>query len=41
MGDKPTEVDCTMFGYMCQVIWNMPGSPFEALVNGKVLIIFN
>ncbi len=36
MGDKATEVDCAMFGMLSQFLWNMPGSPFEQLLQGKI-----
>ena len=36
MGEKPTEMDCSMFGILAQVVWAMPGSPFESHMNGKV-----
>ncbi len=29
MGDEPTELDCAMFGLLAQLVWNLPGSPFE------------
>lgn len=38
MGDKPTEVDCSMFGMIAQVLWNMPDSPFEQLLEGKMTL---
>lgn len=37
MGEEPTELDCAMFGMLAQLVWNMPGSPFERLLNS----IFN
>ena len=36
MGDKPTEVDCAMFGMLSQFLWNTPGSPFEQLLQGNL-----
>lgn len=38
MGDKPTEVDCSMFGMIAQMVWNMPDSPFEQLLDGKITL---
>jgi len=38
MGDKPTEVDCSMFGMIAQMVWNMPDSPFEKLLNGIITL---
>lgn len=35
MGDKPTELDCTMFGLIAQMLWNMPESPYEQLLDGN------
>ncbi|XP_064594319.1 LOW QUALITY PROTEIN: failed axon connections homolog [Liolophura sinensis] len=35
MGDHPTEVDCTVFGMVSQMIWHMPGSPHEIFVKEK------
>nr|CAH0109212.1 unnamed protein product [Daphnia galeata] len=35
MGEKPTEMDCSMFGILAQVVWAMPGSPFESHMNGE------
>ena len=34
MGDKPTEVDCAIFGQLMAFVWLMPNSPFEELLNG-------
>ncbi|KAL7630074.1 UNVERIFIED_CONTAM: hypothetical protein RMT77_019796 [Armadillidium vulgare] len=31
-GDIPCETDCSLFGFLCQCVWGMPGSPFEAMV---------
>ncbi|XP_050691503.1 failed axon connections homolog [Eriocheir sinensis] len=28
MGEKPTEVDCTVFGFLCQVMYCCRGSPY-------------
>lgn len=41
MGDKPTEVDCSMFGMIAQMVWNMPESPFEQLLEGKMTTCLN
>lgn len=41
MGNSPGEVDCNAFSLLSQMIWNMPGSPFEeAIRNHKVLMDF-
>ncbi|CAG7786608.1 unnamed protein product [Allacma fusca] len=29
LGESPGEVDCAAFAMLSQMIWNMPGSPFE------------
>lgn len=34
MGDKPTEVDCSLFGILAQVNYGMPGGPCEKLIRG-------
>lgn len=36
MGEEPTELDCAMFGMLAQLVWNMPGSPFERLLNSEL-----
>lgn len=36
MGDKPTEVDCSVFGQLAQLFWSSPGSPFDSLLNGML-----
>lgn len=36
MGDKPTEMDCSLFGMLSMVVWAMPDSSYEQLVNGKL-----
>jgi len=41
MGDKPTEVDCSMFGMIAQILWNMPDSPFEQMLDGKMTSYLN
>ncbi len=35
MGDRAVEEDCGIFGILSQVVWNLPGSPFEQAVNSK------
>lgn len=32
MGDRPCEVDCTLFGYTSQILWNYNGSPYVKMV---------
>ncbi|KAK7082016.1 hypothetical protein SK128_002001 [Halocaridina rubra] len=32
MGDKPTEVDCAIFGALAQIQWNSPGSPYLKMI---------
>ncbi|CAL4074119.1 unnamed protein product [Meganyctiphanes norvegica] len=39
LGDEPSEVDCTMFGFMAQILWNYPGSPYEKLLNDEFVNI--
>jgi len=34
-GEEPTEIDCTLFGFLAQTVWSMPGSPYEKLVKSK------
>ena len=34
-GDKPTEVDCSIFGILCQTLWNPNGSPVEQVLHGE------
>lgn len=36
MGDKPTEMDCSLIGMLSMVVWAMPDSSYEKLVNGKL-----
>ncbi|XP_047484544.1 failed axon connections homolog isoform X2 [Penaeus chinensis] len=31
-GDKPAEVDCALFGFLAQVVWNSAGSPYLQLL---------
>ena len=35
MGDKPTEVDCALFGMLTQVVWSMPDPSYSELITGK------
>lgn len=37
MGDEPSEVDCTVFGFLAQLKWNYPGSPYEAMLETDFL----
>lgn len=37
MGDTPTEMDCAMFGTLAQIVWCMPGSPFEQHMKGEFI----
>ncbi|EFX87090.1 hypothetical protein DAPPUDRAFT_192692 [Daphnia pulex] len=34
-GDKPTEMDCAMFGCLAQLVWSMQGSPYEEQMKGE------
>ena len=34
MGDKPTEVDCAIFGMLAQIYWLIPHSPLEKYIKG-------
>ena len=34
-GDKACEFDCTIFAMVAQLIWQMPGSPIKAYIEGK------
>ncbi|ODM93959.1 hypothetical protein Ocin01_12720 [Orchesella cincta] len=36
LGDEPCEDDCAIFGELAQVLWCMPGSPYEKLLNGEL-----
>ncbi|XP_065560538.1 failed axon connections homolog [Artemia franciscana] len=36
MGDVPCEEDCAVFGMLVQIVWNLPGSPFEAVMNREL-----
>ena len=33
-GDEACEFDCTVFGMVAQLIWQMPGSPMKAYIEG-------
>lgn len=35
MGKEPSEVDCTVFGFLAQLKWNYPGSPYETMLEGR------
>lgn len=37
MGDRAVEEDCGIFGILSQVVWNLPGSPFEQAVNRELV----
>ncbi|XP_064105417.1 failed axon connections homolog isoform X1 [Macrobrachium nipponense] len=32
LGNKPTEIDCSIFGMMAQICWNSAGSPFLKMI---------
>ena len=34
MGEKPTEVDCAIFGMLALIYWLLPGSPLEKYLKG-------
>ena len=34
MGDKPTEVDCAIFGMLAFIYWLLPHSPLEKYMKG-------
>ena len=34
-GDKACEFDCTIFGMIAQLLWQMPGSPLKAYIEGN------
>lgn len=40
MGDKPSEVDCAIFGMLSMIYWHMPGSKLNLYIieNGKNLV---
>ena len=35
MGEDPSEVDCTVFGMLSQILWHSPGLPTEKLMKGQ------
>lgn len=37
MGDKPTEVDCALFGFLAQVVWNSAGSPYLQMLETECI----
>lgn len=37
-GDEPCEDDSAIFGMIGQMVWGLPGSNFERLVNGNRII---
>ena len=39
MGNRPCETDCAVFGMLAQARWQMPGTPHERMVNGKLICI--
>jgi hypothetical protein len=36
LGDEPCEEDCAVFGFLSQVLWGAPGSPYTAYVKGQI-----
>jgi len=38
LGADPTEVDATLFGVMAQYVYCAPGSPYEKIIEGELLI---
>jgi len=36
LGNEPCEDDAAVFGELAEVVWAMPGSPYETLVNGEL-----
>jgi len=34
-GDEMCEDDCAIFGFLTQVVWGLPESPYETLANGN------
>ena len=34
-GDNACEFDCTIFAIVAQLIWQMPGSPIKAYIEGN------
>lgn len=37
-GDEPCEDDAAIFGMLSQAVWGAPGSSFEKLAHGKIVI---
>jgi len=37
LGDDPCQDDCAIFGMLAQVMWGLPNSPYEKLVQGMIL----
>ncbi|CAG5133704.1 unnamed protein product, partial [Candidula unifasciata] len=37
MGDSPSEVDCSVFGMLAMIVWQMHGSRHESLLQGELL----
>ncbi|KAK3851649.1 hypothetical protein Pcinc_041719 [Petrolisthes cinctipes] len=35
MGDQPSEVDCSAFGILAQVVWNSPNSPYLNMLHSE------
>jgi len=38
-GDEPCEDDCGVFGMIAQTVWGFPGSTFERLVHGELIVL--
>ncbi|XP_037799430.1 failed axon connections homolog [Penaeus monodon] len=34
-GDRPAEVDCALFGFLAQVVWNSAGSPYLQMLESE------
>lgn len=41
LGNKPTEVDATGFGFMAQFVYAAPDSPYEKLCEGNLSMLFS
>ncbi len=41
MGETPCEADCSLFGSLCQIKYQMPGTPFEKYITGKKMVEFS
>ena len=39
LGDEPTEADAALFGFLAEVVWGCPESPYEALIYEELLNI--